>query len=229
MEYGRIKMSRTIDKLYPDVDWLVGGFLIANWIWVPGDDERHNAEPVHPELLRHLVSEAFERGDFTLRYWRNEFYKWQAGRYFKVSDAEMKCWVKRHLHEHNQHARTFSSYSDQYVHISSQLVTNILLCLVGTEGVHIPETRALNSWDDGREQLGIQTFVFNNGLLMTDDRDDRPVFTMHTPHYFTLIKLPYDYQPQAECPRWRDFLANVMDNDTERIELLTQWASMSLS
>lgn len=31
-------MSRTIDKLYQDADWLAEGFLIANWIWDPGDD-----------------------------------------------------------------------------------------------------------------------------------------------------------------------------------------------
>jgi len=222
-------MSRMIDKFQADADWLAEAFLITEYIWDPSEDEYNDHETLHPELLRHLTREAVEQGDFTLRNWRGEFYRWESGRHIHVSDSDMKARLVRHLKEHNRNVGTFSSFGENRISITSRLVTNVLLCLAGTEGVHIPEGRSLNTWDDGRERLGYQTLAFNNGLLMTEENDDRPAMAKHTPHFFTLTRLPYDFDPQAECPRWREFLADVMQGDTERIELLGQWAGYLLT
>jgi len=222
-------MSRMIDKFQADADRLAEGFLITECIWDPSEDECNDGETLHPELLRHLTRDAVERGDFTLRYWRGEFYRWESGRYIRVSDSDMKSRIVRHFQDYNRHIETFGNSGEKRINITSNLVTNVLLCLAGTKGVHLPEDRELNTWDDNRQRLGYQTLAFGNGLLMTEENDDRPAMAKLTPHYFTLTKLPYDFDPQAECPRWREFLADVMQGDTERIELLSQWAGYLLT
>ncbi|MHC4748534.1 MAG: phage/plasmid primase, P4 family [Planctomycetota bacterium] len=222
-------MSGKMDKFYPDADRLAEEFLMVGFIRDSADSECHDTEDMHPELLRHLRAESFERGDFTLRYWRGDFYKWQAGRYSRVSDNEMNTRITTFLQHRNRQARTFSEFAEQYVSITYPRIKNIQLCIAATEGVHIPEDRPVNTWADGREQKGIRTIAFNNGLLMTDETDYGPTFINHRPGYFTLNKLPYDYNPQTDCPAWRDFLADVMEGDTERIRLLSQWAGYLLS
>jgi putative DNA primase/helicase len=94
--------------------------------------------------------------------------------------------------------------------------------------VHIPERCSLNSWPSEEQDAGIQTISFNNGLLMIDAKSGQRKLVEHTPKYFSLTKLPYDYDPDADCPKWRRFLKQVMEDDSERIELLSQWAGYLL-
>lgn len=100
-------MSQRTEDVCLDADWLSLDYLIAECIWDPADNEPDDGEPLHPELLRYLNNEAVERGDFTLRFWRGEFYHFSAGRYVRVSDSEMKSRIVRHLKEHNRHIETF--------------------------------------------------------------------------------------------------------------------------
>ena len=135
---------------------------------------------------------------------------------------ELKRLIKKHLHEMNRIVVYDRTAQNQKIRITNHLINNILLCISGTEGVHIPEMRQLNSWDDGRERLGIQTLSFDNGLLMLDDMSGKPVLAKATPWYFTLVKLPYCYVPDATCRMWLKFLDEVMEGDSEYIELLRQ-------
>lgn len=158
---------------------------------------------------------------YTLQYYQGTFYRWDNGRYIKVSDSEIRLLIKRYLHDINL------SPDVEPVKVTGHLIGNIALCIAGMEGVHIPETRQLNSWPDGREKL-YQTISFNNGLLLFGRRNEKPVLLPHTPKYFTTVKLPYDFDPDAKYLEWEDFLLDVMDGDVERVTLLQQWAGYLL-
>jgi P4 family phage/plasmid primase-like protien len=204
-------MTRTEYDFYSDPDYLAEGFLHSNFIWDPGGDKVKGV------------------GDYKLRHWRGDFYRWVEGRYLKVSDHEMRLWVKRSVHEHNVWSRFYSPHeTGHHLRISTQLINNIVLCVAGTEGVHLPEIREINSWDDASERLGIQSLSFANGVLAFSEACDESDLVEHTPAYFTLVQLPYDYDPQADCPKWLRFLDEVTDGDGERIELLQQWAGYLL-
>ena len=97
------------------------------------------------------------------------------------------------------------------------------------DGVHIPETLELNSWVDGLDRGPVMAFY--NGLLYMEPVGEHglPNLGRHTSGYFSLTKLPYDYDPNAECPKWCDFLYDVMDGDAERVALLKEWADYLLS
>jgi P4 family phage/plasmid primase-like protien len=104
-----------------------------------------------------------------------------------------------------------------------------MLCLAGTEQVHIPESCEPNCWLDGLSRGPVAVFNNGNVYLQALDEAGRPKMDRHSPAYFTLTKLPYDYDPDAGCPRWREFLLDVMEGDAERIKLLQQWAGYLLS
>jgi len=166
----------------------------------------------------------FEAGNahYSLQYHQGQFYRWNEGVYIKVSQSELKLLIKQHLHALNAQPEV-----DQ-IRISSHLVGNIILCIAGMDGVHIPEARRLNTWDDGREKL-YQTICFRNGLLLFGHRNEEPKLFPHTPKFFSTVQLPYDYDPDATYIEWEDFLLDVMDGDAERVTLLQQWAGYLLT
>jgi P4 family phage/plasmid primase-like protien len=155
---------------------------------------------------------------YTLRYWRDDFYHWQDGHWVRISDAEIKRIVVEHLQKLND--RVLGD-TEQEIPITSYRVNNVLLCLKGRIG--ISETRELNSWPDGREQL-YHTIAVNNGLLMLrPNNKEPPCLHKHTPKFFGVAKLPYDYDPNAQCPDWLAFLEDVMQGDQKFISQLQQW------
>jgi P4 family phage/plasmid primase-like protien len=187
-------------------DQLAGGFL-DNYIFDPAPEGKLS----------------IGQARYTLKRWQGEFYLWDAGRYIRLSDDEMRLRVKQFVHKLNEFPGA------EPIKISTYLVANILLCVAGMEGVFLSGTRLLNSWADGREKLGIQTFVFNNATVMLDKKQGEPVQIPHTPDYFTTIKLPYDFVPSASYLDWEGFLLDVTEGDVERTILLQQWAGYLLT
>jgi len=60
---------------------------------------------------------------------------------------------------------------------------------------------------------------FNNGYLNTDTNEFKP-FTKEA--YVTSI-LPFDYEPEAQCPQWQNFLNFTFRGDQNKIEYLRAW------
>ncbi len=60
---------------------------------------------------------------------------------------------------------------------------------------------------------------FANGILNVSDWRLLPP----TPDFVCHYSLPYDYQPQAKCPLWLEFLASVYEGEEARVKLLQEW------
>ena len=187
-----------------DPDKLAEGFL-CSYVYEPDPDGKLEVGKAH----------------YTLQYYRGVFYQWDSGRYIKVSADEIRLLVKQYLHDINL------SPDVEQIRVTSHLIGNIILCIAGMEGVHVPETRRFNSWADGREMI-YQTICFSNGLLLFGRKNEKPTLIPHTPKYFTTVKLPYNYNSDAKYIVWEDFLLDVMDSDAERVMLLQQWAGYLL-
>lgn len=50
-----------------------------------------------------------------------------------------------------------------------------------------------------------------------------------TPNWFSFIRLPYNFDAQAQCPEWEKFLEVSMERDFERINRLQEWAGYLLT
>jgi phage/plasmid-associated DNA primase len=72
---------------------------------------------------------------------------------------------------------------------------------------------------ESKEYLAI-----TNGLLdMTANPHEGNALKPHSPEWFSPVCLPYDYDQQARCPGWLEFLKRVMEGDQQRIDMLQEW------
>jgi putative DNA primase/helicase len=165
----------------------------------------------------------FQGGAWTLRYWRGDFYAWRDGCWQQVSDSELRKLIVQHIQKLNQAAL---ADPEQEISITTQRVNNVMLCLMGYVG--IPAEVEPYTWPDGRERL-LYTITMRNGLLLLDRQGKtKPELAAHTPNFFGLNCLSYDFDPAAECPLWLSFLADVTLNRQDYVLLLQQWCGYLL-
>ena len=99
----------------------------------------------------------------------------------------------------------------------------------GTYGVlckiiYAGNTLVLGQWAGDTRDTS-QLIVYNNGMLDLATGE----LESHNRDFFNTTVLPYDYDPDAECPRWLDFVAEIFDHDGECIALLQEWLGYLLT
>jgi len=71
---------------------------------------------------------------------------------------------------------------------------------------------------------------FQNGLLDIEKYlAGETKIVEHTPDLVSLYVLPYDFDPDATCRRWLNFLDEVFQGDEESIRLLQEWFGYCLT
>jgi len=214
-------MNTDTKKFFTDADNIAQGILIAQFLFDPLYDE--TSKGGIEEILSDPLKKDFSTkgGAYTLRFWREDFYVWNSGCWKRISDSELQRIVVTHLQKLNETAD-----SEQRISIGTHKVRDIILCLKGTVGV--TDKVELNSWADGREKI-YYTLAMQNGLLLLDKRNkEKPCLLPHTPKYFNLIKLNYDYDPLAKCELFESFLKQIFENNMEYVLLIQQWCGYLL-
>lgn len=51
----------------------------------------------------------------------------------------------------------------------------------------------------------------------------------HDPEYYSAIQLPYEYDEDAKCPRFEQFLDEVFEGDKERMQKTIEWFGYCLT
>lgn len=177
--------------------------FLTDYIWTP--------DPDNPK-----VEESF----FKLRRWRGEFYLWINGCYVRLANdtvqqrvmAYLRLWFKGVMWSEGIH------YS-----VTRNLASNVLANIEAI--AHIKESQELNSWLDGASQDGCFLSLVN-GLLRLGKDLTQPLqlkLISHTPGYFTTVKLPYDYDPNSDCPEFEKFLDEIMLGKQDFIHLLQEF------
>jgi P4 family phage/plasmid primase-like protien len=200
-------------QVISDPDKIADGLLVARFIW---DPPAIQGDSVLGERHRDQAAE-------TLRYWRGDFYHWTNGCWHQMADYEIDRIITRHIQDLNGDAN-----AQETICVSTNRVRNVRQCLIGRVG--LPQTRDMNTWEDGRERLGIHSLSMGNGVLTYSPHqlDPGPVLARHSPRFFCTIRLPYDYNPEAGCPKWQAFLEDVLSADKEYITLIQQWVGYVL-
>jgi putative DNA primase/helicase len=178
--------------------------------------------PMDPFNLARLFVES-ECKDFqgrvTLRYWRGEWYLYGPGHYVKYTEQSIRvmltAFIKIYI-DSNHHV----DKQGVALKVTTAVVTNALQALAPL--VAVAETVEIPTWlgDDRQRQLvALKNWLVDLGDLSTNELK---VFE-NSPEWFSTVVLPYDYDPTATCPRWRQFVHEVMEGDQERIALLQEF------
>jgi len=176
-----------------------------------------NAEDGKPPTPRDLVPFFLEQvyglkpGRRGLIYTSGQFYKWVIGRYVEIQDVEIKTsftrWAKSF--EPMGFKNTRAASEEAFHHIKTKTI--------------LPDDTKKNAFI-GATRDG-QFVAFNNGVVnikeVIDGKLDVEVIP-HTPNFFNLAKIPYDYNRSGKCPTWLSIISKILPNKEDR-DLLQQW------
>ncbi|MGP5241966.1 DNA primase family protein [Corynebacterium flavescens] len=169
---------------------------------------------------RRLVSDLFTTAEHkTLVFWRGDWWQWQRSSWARAdSDLEVKGPIWHRLEE-----VTFSSKDDEpkpWAPTPAK-VSNIMEPLAIL--TRIPDATPAPVWLDGTAPAPLVSM--NNGLLNIRTRE----LTGHTPAFFNTWALEFDYIPDAQCPIWDRFCAQVFAHDPKGALLLQEFAGYLIS
>jgi putative DNA primase/helicase len=172
------------------------------------------------KVARVLAGERYELPDGTptLRHWRGGWWEWRTSHW---AEAEQRA-VRSTAYEYTENA--FYEKGDDPAPWSPNRhkVADLLEALAAI--VHLPEDVDQPSWLDGDRDGVIVACA--NGLLDVERRELLP----HTPRFFNLTAVPFDYDPEAEPPwTWFEFLDDLFEDDVESTNALEEWFGYTIS
>jgi P4 family phage/plasmid primase-like protien len=182
--------------------------------------------PRRPEPAKdpHRLARTFVK-DHPWVFWNNKHFEYAGTRYVEVLDSEVAALLTRHAKDSLD-----ADFQERLLHcedaprppaIGKTLVANVLQALKSISLRRANEVGLPSLLPDGKRAnlLGL-----TNGLLDLDAYQLRP----HTPDWFSLVCLPYAYDPAAACPRWVNVLAQNLEGDAERLGLIQQFFGYTL-
>ena len=150
----------------------------------------------------------------TLRYWNNTWYFYDANGWNCLTQEEMKMRITGYLQRNNIQAQE---------RISQNLINDILVNLQSDLLCGLPESKyRMPCWlpggEDARGWMSFRNGVLNLNALIANP-DSIPEFIPISPALFAKDRVPYDYDPDATCPMWEQYLNTTFDSDEMRLAL----------
>jgi len=195
---------------------------------IEADDDPHRLARVNLERY------ASHHAGRTLRFWRDEWYVWKGNRYQKITKDELRAKLSQSIKQEFDRLnldRQKSATSDDggpptTQKVSMGLVSNVIQATSGM--VVVSSHVEPGTWLPNKSRPAY--ISMKNGILdvnkLLDDRDD--FLIDNTPQWFSMVSLPYGFDPAAECPRFDAFLEYNQEMDPERIKILQEWAGYCL-
>lgn len=206
----------------------------------PGEPVRPVEAPDDPHRLARLFVDGQRiAGAPTLRWHREEWFRWRAGAYCRLLERELRaeigCAIKAEFDRLNRsevadwHAGGGKGPCPTARKVSTRLTADIAHALAGlvrVDGLVEPPT-----WLDGpspapaHEVLACRSGVVHLPSWAVGGDYVWP----STPSLFTTNALEFDFDQKAPAPQcWLDFLHRLWPNDIAAVSLLQEWAGYLL-
>lgn len=153
-------------------------------------------------------------GDPTLRFWCGANWGWTGNRYEEMTDDDLR-------------AKLIDFLDRGFSRLKTPAVRDVTMCLESRANVE--SRREMPCWLDDRTDFN--AIALQNGVLNVDAllRGETDVLVPHSPLWFSANCLPYDFDPNANCPLFLRFLERSLEGDRERIAILQEFAGYCLS
>lgn len=206
----------------------------------PHTDQANEAMDDPHRLARlNLERYAARNGGRTLRFWAGGWWVWKQNRYVSMLDAELHAKVTaavkeefdrvnlEQLEEFRARKEGGELEDGEKMPVAKKVTPAIVnSVLSATRGLtYLSGEMALDSWIPERKRRNYLSM--RNGLLNIDallaGGELSDVLLPHSPEWFSCVHLPYEFDPEATCPKWEAFLEKNLELDPERIKLLQEW------
>lgn len=195
----------------------------------PEDGNRIWPTPNDPmAVARRYMREYTHGGVPLLRRWRNSWMQWETTHWAETDEATVRSELYRGL----EHAVWDGLDKDGYPvempwQPNKHKIANVFEAIGAV--THLPDKVNPPAWlARGGTRSGQRDANFvacRNGLLNVASRE----LLEHTPEFFNVVSVPFDYVPGTTAPLWEAFLCELWPDDPESVSALQEWFGYVLS
>lgn len=176
-------------------------------------------DPYDPHAVATTNLKSYWEGhNRVLRYYRDQWWKWDGSIYRVISDTELeaKVWAATVDYFGVQH-KIDDRGEDYPRHVTNSTITNVVkamrsLCLVNA-------TAQMPCWvGDDASSRPSTCITVDNGILDVDAhlRGEKDCLIPPTPDWFSPNTVGYNYDPDAKCEFFTQFLEGIFDLELDR-------------
>lgn len=204
--------ERTREQLYEKVEREVAGQRSRESGEISSGTRKDDAAAIDPmDTARDYLNCRAKQGIVSrLRYWYGNFHLYRCGRYAELPKDDLRPMVSKFL-------------DSQYTGITRSIVADVI------EGIKaetiVPSWRVQPSWLEYPDRHS-EYIAFRNGILDVRRAVETGDCALQEPtaSWFSPVCLPYDFDPDATCPKWLSILGRNLEHDTERIAICQEFA-----
>jgi putative DNA primase/helicase len=177
-------------------------------------DDDSKAHPRDPHRLAGQVLNKLARvdGKWAWRHWYGQIFAWVKGRYAPLQEDVLRAHVTGALKGHF-HDRVMEGLDKNATAVTTNLQSAVLNAM---KSVVMVDAESLPVWLDEREDSP-PVFAFRNGLMEIDKAlGGDLVLTSLDPRWFSRVCFPFSLQLDASCPKWENFLNQVLPAPEDR-------------
>lgn len=196
--------------------------------------EKYRSHNAPDDYLKHNIQKVKEMSNLTEEEMQNQLFisgsitKTEKGYHLKILNYE-EYMVKKYTIKVMDQENAFFKYNGKcYEHCTEKTLNNLCQNELGgyrylfsrsslNELVHYAIGDALINSDNARINQ-IKYLTLQNGLYDLDAFE----LIEHSRDIFTTNLLPYDYDPEATCPRFIQFLEEIFENNQEKIDFVQE-------
>lgn len=185
--------------------------------YVPRDID--NAEHLAEANLRFYRSEHMRN----LVFWRNEWYRYKGKYYEKIDHEHLAVRVRQFIQTYFEKCwKNGEDDRENVRNVTIPLVKNVVESMKSQ--CFLAPAIELDTWIDGgaKDCIALENKVLSVSELFAGKDESEYLFD-HSPQWFSLTCLPYEFDPAMTCNAWEDFLYDVFDGDEEQIDVLQRW------
>lgn len=177
-----------------------------------GDDKQEKI-PAAVELAEEFLHSQHAGHHPTLRRYRDEFHHWKGAHFEPISEEDVEAQVF-----------SFMTSRLKAKERTPRLCKTITQCV--RYRTWLDSSRESPFWISGDERGPNREFItLTNGIfdLEAAFRGELECLRPLTPNWFSPISLTFPFDVNADCPRWRAFLDQMLQGDRQLIQLLQLW------
>jgi putative DNA primase/helicase len=201
-----------------------------------------NGKPVNeaaddPHKLARLFLQArcTHKDGPTLKFWREQFWRWDDGSYHVVPDKELRAHVtrtvKNEMNRINQEALGAEQEKPPMARrVTGRLISDVLHALAGE--TILPSGTEPPAWLQAPAPFPAdEVLACRNTLLYLPTLTQKePVTSAPSPKFFSPNCLPFNFDSKAPSPKaWLSFLSELWPDDPESVGTLQEWLGYLLT
>ena len=176
-----------------------------------------------------LEATYFQDDIFTLRVFHGSWYAYNGQCYEEIDTASLRQQLYRFFGGKQYKKIKSNGFDILNYEPTKQKLDQIMDALLA----YCPITaESFPCWLDANHKAidPRHVLVFPNGYLNINTYATGEDFALGkpTPHFFSLACYPYDFNPNATCILWREFLQEIFADDPLKITLLQEWFGYNL-